>query len=100
MSTRTVDMNDECYDDDNDDKAAAVGYVGSLTGAVGSLMRVTGPSFIKQSATITRIIVPLTIRHETIVKLDNCREKGPDHSQQSILDEIGNASISIFNHCT
>eukprot|EP00978_Attheya_sp_CCMP212_P020845 scaffold60234_cov60-Attheya_sp.AAC.1 len=88
---------DECSDGD-DDNEAAVGYLGSLTGVAGSLMGVTEPSFIKQSATSTQIIVPF-IRQETLAKLDHRRKKVPDHSQ-SILDEIGNASISLFNRCT
>eukprot|EP00978_Attheya_sp_CCMP212_P003261 scaffold6721_cov51-Attheya_sp.AAC.4 len=88
---------DECSDGDDDDEAA-VGYLGSLTGVAGSLMGVTEPSFIKQSATSTRLIVPF-VRQEILAKLDHRRKKGPDHSQ-SILDEIGNASISLFNRRT
>ena len=89
---------DEGSDGDDDNEAAAVEYLGSLAVAAESLMGVTELSFIKQSATCTRIIVPF-VRQETLSKLDNRRKKGPDHSQ-SILDEIGNASISLFNRRT
>eukprot|EP00978_Attheya_sp_CCMP212_P024098 scaffold75219_cov30-Attheya_sp.AAC.3 len=88
---------DECSNGDDDDEAAVV-FLGSLTDVAGSLMGVTEPSFIKQSATCTRIVVPF-VRQENLVKLGNRRKKVPDHSQ-SILDEIGNASISLFNRRT
>eukprot|EP00978_Attheya_sp_CCMP212_P022141 scaffold65712_cov64-Attheya_sp.AAC.4 len=86
----------ECLDGD-DDNEAAVGYLGSLTGAAGSLMGVTEPSFIEQLSTCMQIIVPF-VRQDILAKLDNHFKKGQDHSQ-SILDEIGNASISLFNRC-
>jgi hypothetical protein len=55
----------------------------------------TVPSIIHTSATSTRILIEF-IRKDTLSQLDGRPKKGPDLSE-SILEEIGNASISLFN---
>jgi hypothetical protein len=89
------ECSDECSDDSVDSDEISLGYGVALTGPIRSTMGAMGPTLMKMSATSTRIIIPF-IRQSTLAKLDNRRKKGPDLSQ-SILDEIGNASVSLFN---
>jgi hypothetical protein len=97
MNDSGVDNIDLSSDDDDSMDSADIFMAVSQRQATTTAPSIepTAPPILPSSATSTRILIDF-IRKDTLSKLDRRRKQGPDLSE-SVLEEIGNASIFLFS---